>query len=93
MVGGRSKAIRNIENTPLEAPMAIPCHKGHTHVWPTEGPITVKDVGRCQVYCQFCSTNITNPMRVEAKWGWYLRRHVYQVHLKEFPNLIVPEEW
>ena len=33
------------------------------------------------------------PAIVEAKWGWHLRRHVYQVHKETHPDLIIPEEW
>lgn len=93
-MGGRSKELRQaLKKTPQGFPMAHPCHKGHNHVWPESGPITKEDVGPCQVVCQFCSLDFKNPTFVEAKWGWHLRRHVYQVHKKTHPLLDVPEEW
>jgi len=61
----------------------MPCKKeSHHHTWKTEGVLTIE---RCETVCGFCDK--------EFKYGWFLRRHVRDVHTKEYANLTVNEGW
>lgn len=63
----------------------MPCkHEKHDHsaAWVTEGTLIIE---RCEKICGLCGYN--------AKHAWHNRRHVEQVHCKQYPNLVVSECW
>lgn len=61
----------------------MPCtNENHSHAWVTEGSLTIE---RCEKICGFC--------KAPFKHAWFLRRHVNNVHIKQYPNLKVDEGW